>query len=53
MVQPAGTLGRDAVVVIVGIVAWAVFGFLLHGPLIGVAPLAAAGALPSMLALAP
>jgi uncharacterized membrane protein len=35
---PAGTLARDAVVVVVGLVAWALFAFLLHGWLIGVRP---------------
>jgi uncharacterized membrane protein len=37
-VYPAGSPGRDAVSVIVGLVAWAVFAFLLHGWLIGVRP---------------
>jgi uncharacterized membrane protein len=35
---PAGNLARDAVVVVVGLVAWALFAFLLHGWLIGVRP---------------
>lgn len=35
---PAGTLARDAVVVVVGLAAWALFTFLLHGWLIGVQP---------------
>jgi uncharacterized membrane protein len=35
---PAGTASRDAVVVVVGLVAWALFAFLLHGWLIGVRP---------------
>ena len=35
---PAGTVGRDLAVVGIGIVAWAVFAFALHGPLIGVRP---------------
>jgi uncharacterized membrane protein len=38
-VYPAGSLARDAVAVIVGLIAWAVFAFLLHGWLIGVRPL--------------
>jgi uncharacterized membrane protein len=33
---PTGTAARDAVTVVVGIIAWAVFAFLLHGWLIGV-----------------
>jgi uncharacterized membrane protein len=37
---PAGTASRDAVVVVVGLVAWALFAFLLHGWLIGVRPFA-------------
>ncbi len=38
-VYPSGSLARDAVAVIVGLIAWAVFAFLLHGWLIGVRPL--------------
>lgn len=37
-VYPAGTLARDALAVAIGVVAWAIFGFWLHGPLIGVRP---------------
>ncbi len=37
-VYPPGTLARDAIAVVAGTVAWAVFGFWLHGPLIGVRP---------------
>jgi uncharacterized membrane protein len=37
-VYPAGTAGATAVTVVVGLVAWAVFALLLHGPLIGVRP---------------
>lgn len=37
-VYPAGTLARDALAVVVGVAAWAAFGFWLHGPLIGVRP---------------
>ena len=37
---PAGTASRDAVVLVVGLVAWALFAFLLHGWLIGVRPFA-------------
>jgi len=36
---PAGTLAGDAKVVIVGLIAWALFAFLLHRWLIGVSPL--------------
>jgi len=32
---PAGTWPRDLLAVAIGVVAWAVFGFWLHGPLIG------------------
>jgi uncharacterized membrane protein len=37
-VYPAGTIARDAVAVIVGLIAWAAFAFYLHGWLIGVRP---------------
>jgi uncharacterized membrane protein len=37
---PAGTASGDAVVVVVGLVGWALFAFLLHGWLIGVRPFA-------------
>ncbi len=36
---PAGTLPGDAKAVIVGLVAWAIFAFVLHRWLIGVSPL--------------
>jgi len=39
-VYPPGRTSRDAMAVAIGIVAWFVFGFWLHGPLIG-APLVA------------
>ncbi|HTH61347.1 MAG TPA: NnrU family protein [Paraburkholderia sp.] len=39
VVPPAGSLSRDALVVAIGVLAWAVFVFDLHGPLIGVRPL--------------
>ena len=35
VVYPAGAWARDLVAVAIGVVAWAVFGFWLHGPLIG------------------
>lgn len=35
---PTGTLRGDIITVIVGILAWGVFAFWLHGPLIGVTP---------------
>ncbi len=38
-VYPPGSLGRDALVVAIGAVAWAVFGYWLHGWLIGVRPI--------------
>ena len=37
---PAGRTARDAVAVVAGLAAWALFAFLLHGWLIGVQPLA-------------
>ncbi|TAM96636.1 MAG: NnrU family protein, partial [Rhodanobacteraceae bacterium] len=39
-VYPAGTWAGDAVTVIAGIAAWAIFAFLLHQRLIGVNPFA-------------
>jgi uncharacterized membrane protein len=38
-VYPAGTVGKDAVAVVVGVVVWAVFAFWLHGWLFRVRPL--------------
>ena len=38
-VYPAGTAGKDAVAVVIGVVAWAVFAFWLHGLLFRVRPL--------------
>jgi uncharacterized membrane protein len=35
---PAGTGSRDAIVLVVGLTAWALFAFLLHAWLIGVNP---------------
>lgn len=35
---PAGTLARDAMTVVIGLVAWTLFAFLLHAWLIGVRP---------------
>jgi uncharacterized membrane protein len=37
---PPGPMSRDAIAVVVGLVAWAAFAFWLHGPLIGVRPFA-------------
>lgn len=39
VVYAPGTLARDALAVVIGLVAWAVFAFWLHGVLIGVRPL--------------
>jgi uncharacterized membrane protein len=36
--SPAGPGSRTAIAVVAGLVAWAVFAFALHRPLIGVAP---------------
>ncbi|TMG87432.1 MAG: hypothetical protein E6H67_07330 [Betaproteobacteria bacterium] len=36
---PAGTLAGDAIAVFVGVIAWVIFAFFLHGWLIGVRPL--------------
>lgn len=36
---PAGTLKGDVIVLVAGVVAWAVFAFWLHGWLIGVKPM--------------
>ena len=36
----AGTLGRTVLTVVLGVLAWAVFAFKLHGWLIGIRPLA-------------
>jgi uncharacterized membrane protein len=36
---PAGTAKGDLIVVVAGVVAWAVFAFWLHGWLIGVKPM--------------
>lgn len=38
-VYPEGTLSRDAIPVVVGVVAWIAFAFYLHGSLIGVKPM--------------
>jgi uncharacterized membrane protein len=35
---PPGTTARDAITAIVGLVAYGLFAFVLHGPLIGVRP---------------
>ena len=38
VVYPAGSGSRDVLAVVIGAVAWIVFGLWLHGPLIGVRP---------------
>jgi uncharacterized membrane protein len=38
VVYPKGSLARDAVAVVIGVVAWVLFAFWLHGWLIGVRP---------------
>ena len=40
MRYPAGTIERDWVAIIVGLIAWALFAFVLHGWLIGARPFA-------------
>lgn len=37
-VYPVGPVSRDLIAIGVGGLAWAIFGFALHGPLIGVRP---------------
>jgi uncharacterized membrane protein len=37
-VYPAGTIARDAIAVVIGIIVWAVFAFYLHERWIGVRP---------------
>jgi uncharacterized membrane protein len=39
IVNPPSAVARDVLVVVSGVVAWAIFVFYLHGPLIGVRPL--------------
>ncbi|CAM2150056.1 NnrU family protein [Paraburkholderia tropica] len=39
VVSPPGSASGDALAVVIGLVAWAVFAFWLHGVLIGVRPL--------------
>jgi len=38
VVYPPGSRGRDLLAILAGTVAWFVFGWWLHGPLIGVRP---------------
>jgi hypothetical protein len=38
VVYAAGSVAHDALTVVIGLVAWAVFAFWLHGLLIGVRP---------------
>lgn len=40
IVYPNGVLSRDVIPVVVGVVAWIVFAFFLHGGVIGVKPMA-------------
>jgi uncharacterized membrane protein len=40
VVYPAGPLSRDLTAIVVGTLAWAIFAFYLHAPLIGVRPFA-------------
>ena len=40
IVYPAGPPSRDLIAIGAGGLAWAVFAFVLHGPLIGVRPFA-------------
>ena len=37
-VYPAGTLSRDLTAVVIGLIAWAIFAFYLHGRLFNVSP---------------
>ncbi|HKT94469.1 MAG TPA: NnrU family protein [Paraburkholderia sp.] len=39
VVYPVGQASRDVIVIVIGLVVWAVFAFWLHGVLIGVRPL--------------
>jgi uncharacterized membrane protein len=39
VVYPVGPPSRDAIAIAAGVAAWALFAFVLHGPLIGVRPL--------------
>ena len=38
VIYPAGSWSRDVLALVIGAVAWIVFGLWLHGPLIGVRP---------------
>lgn len=38
-INPPGIVSRDGWAVVIGVAAWAIFVFYLHGPLIGVRPL--------------
>jgi uncharacterized membrane protein len=38
VVYPPGTIARDVVAIVIGTIAWLVFGYWLHGWLIGVKP---------------
>jgi uncharacterized membrane protein len=38
VVYPAGTASRDAIAIVIGVVAWVAFAWWLHGALIGLRP---------------
>lgn len=40
VVYPVGPVSKDVTAIVIGLAAWAVFAFWLHGPLIGVRPFA-------------
>jgi uncharacterized membrane protein len=40
VVYPTGSVSKDLIAAVIGVAAWAVFGFWLHTPLIGLRPFA-------------
>jgi uncharacterized membrane protein len=40
VVYPTGSVSKDLIAAVIGVAAWAVFGFWLHAPLIGLRPFA-------------
>lgn len=40
VVYPVGPVSKDVTAIVIGLAAWAVFAFWLHGPLMGVRPFA-------------